>query len=65
MIKEIENRDNLHKLKNSLEIFFESNDCQDLNCETCRHKRLCDNMYRLDTTLSMRYLRGGKSNEYK
>lgn len=57
MIKEIENKENLQELKNVLGKFFDRNDCKDLNCEECKHKRLCDNIYRLDTTLRIRYLR--------
>lgn len=57
MIKQIEDKEKLINLKKSLEEFFDRDDCKELNCEKCEHKRLCDNIYRLDTTLSMRYLR--------
>lgn len=57
MLKEISDKDKLLKLKNYLDEFLDKNDCKDLNCEKCQHKRLCDSIYRLDTTLNMRYLK--------
>ena len=57
MIEQIENKEKLINLKNTLEEFFDRYDCKGLNCDECKHKRLCNNIYRLDTTLSMRYLR--------
>lgn len=57
MIKEIEDKGKLINLKNTLEEFFNRYDCREIRCAECKHKRLCDNIYRLDTTLSRRYLR--------
>ena len=57
MIREIEDKEKLINLKNTLEEFFNRDDCREIRCDECKHKRLCGNIYRLDTTLSMRYLR--------
>lgn len=60
MLKQIENEENLINLKESLEKFFDYDDKCDsmkMDCNKCKHKRLCDEIYRLNTTLRMRYLR--------
>lgn len=57
MLKEINDKNKLLELKNILDEFLDGNDCKGLNCEKCQHKRLCNNIYRLNTTISMRYLK--------
>ncbi len=57
MKKQIENKENLINLSKTLEKFFDCDDECYRDCNECRHKRLCDEIYRLNTTLRMRYLR--------
>ena len=40
MIEQIENKEKLINLKNTLEEFFDRDDCKGLNCDECKHKRL-------------------------
>ncbi|MBE1305872.1 hypothetical protein G4W71_17855 [Clostridium botulinum] len=57
MIKELNDRDKLLKLNSILDEFLDNDDCSKFDCRTCKHKRICDFIYRLDTTLSVRYLK--------
>lgn len=57
MIKEIENKENILSLKNSLDKFLDNSDCRNASCENCIHDRLCSNIYRLNTTLRTKYLK--------
>lgn len=62
MIKEIEDKETILSLKNSLDKFLDNDDCKKIDCDTCIHDRLCSNIYRLNTTLRARYLRGVEEN---
>lgn len=60
MKKEIERKEKLLTLKTLLDEFLNNDDCSNnltFECSHCSDKRLCDNIYRLHTTLNMRYLK--------
>ena len=57
MLKEVENQEKITELYNVLESFLDGQSCDIADCGECKHKRLCDNIYRLDTTLRIRYLK--------
>lgn len=68
MIKEIEDKEKILTLKNSLDeflVFLDNDDCKNTDCDGCIHDRLCRNIYRLKTTLRARDLRGVEEDSNK
>ncbi|MDK2829075.1 MAG: hypothetical protein PWP67_1890 [Clostridium butyricum] len=56
MKKEIKDKNKLLGVRKVLSDFLDNDDCG-RNCKQCDDKNLCDEMYRLDTTVNMRYLK--------
>lgn len=58
MIKEIDDKDKLLKLKSTLDEFLDNDDCGGVfDCRSCPYKRVCDYMYRLNSIINLRYLK--------